>query len=324
MEELKCRICGNMRQNEKVMLRGTMYGTHGQFSYFLCKKCGCLQICEQKADIEKYYDTNQYYSFNMDKRKLKNKLLLAQLKNQVIGFQVLGALVEFLYPVNYRYLKLIDQSDHVLDVGCGDGELIRWMRQLGFKNAVGIDPYVQRDIVEEGRTLVVKGDVTTYSFERSFRMITMIHSLEHIYLQQETIRALDRYLEPGGFLVIQLPVLSRYYWKKYGINLYTLDPPRHFYLHTRKSLQKLMGEFSYKLIEYTTEIDVAIPHMARNAAKGYTEKNNGTGFVTGSVGALLSLGLRKRLREKEDGAIATAVFQKTGGDSIENEDDQII
>lgn len=113
--------------------------------------------------------------------------------------------------------------------------------------------------------------------------------------------------------MLQLPVWSDYYWEKYGTNLYTLDPPRHFYIHTKDSLQKLMASFSYRLIDYSTEIDVAIPGMAENAAKGDTGKNNGTGFLTGTVTSLTSLGLRKRLRKEEDGAIATAVFQKSGG-----------
>lgn len=311
MEKYECRVCENMEGNQPVLLKATMYGTRGEFMYFRCGRCGCLQICEEVKEIEKYYDAGQYYSFHMDRRSLKNRLLFAQLKNQVKGFQPMGALVEFLYPVNYRYLKLVRESDAVLDVGCGDGELLRWMQKLGFQNVMGIDPFVEQDIVQDGKTLVVKGDISSYPLRRSFRMITMIHSLEHIYRQRETIQAMDRYLEPGGYLVLQLPVLSEYYWKKYGTNLYTLDPPRHFYIHTKDSLQRLMEPFPYRLIDYTTEIDVAIPGMAANAAKGDTEKNNGTGFLTGTVSSLTSLGLRKRLRKEEDGAIATAVFQKS-------------
>ncbi|MBO4981662.1 MAG: class I SAM-dependent methyltransferase [Lachnospiraceae bacterium] len=287
-----------------------MYGTHGEYPYFLCGKCGCLQIREAVDDIAKYYNTDHYYSFNMNKRKLKNELLFLQMKDQVEKKDLLGKLVGYLYPVNYAFFRLINKEDYILDVGCGDGELLRWLKRLGYQNVMGIDPYVGQDIIVEDQILVAKGDVREYDFKDTYKMITLIHSLEHVYQQQEQIAALDAHLERGGFLVFQLPVLSQYYWKQYGTRLYTLDPPRHFYLHTKKSLQELMKPFPYKMIDYATEIDVAIPEMARNIERGNTEKNGGTGFITGTISALRSRKLKKQLKKEEDGAIATVVFQK--------------
>ena len=70
-----------------------------------------------------------------------------------------------------------------------------------------------------------------------------------------------------------------------------------------------MKPFSYEMISYQTEIDVAIPKMAKNIENNAVEKNTGTGFVSGTLTALTSQKLRKRLK-KEDGAIATVVFKK--------------
>lgn len=312
MQKQTCQICQNRDNNAEVQLHGTMYGTKGDFLYFLCGKCGCLQIKEELQDIEKYYDSDHYYSFNMNKRQLKNELLFLQMKNQIDKKNLFGKMVEILYPVNYKYFKLINKDDAILDVGCGDGELLRWLKRLGYENVFGIDPFVEKDIMADNELLVAKGDVRSYEFTKKYKMITLIHSLEHVYQQQEQIAALDQHLEKGGYLVLQLPVLSKYYWNKYGKNLYTLDPPRHFYLHTQKSLLELMKGFSYKLVDYTTEIDVAIPQMAHNIEQGSTEKNEGTGFVTGTISALTSWKLRKQLRQNNDGAIATVVFQKEG------------
>lgn len=310
MSKLICRICHNEDGNEEFRLQGTMYGTRGEYPYFLCGKCGCLQIREEVEDISKYYDTDNYYSFNMNKRKLKNELLFLQMKDQVDKADLLGKLVGCLYPVNYYFFRLVEKGDAILDVGCGDGELLRWLKRLGYKNVMGIDPYVGKDVIVDNRILVAKGDVRDYDFKDSYKMITLIHSLEHIYRQQEQIAVLNTHLERGGFLVFQLPVLSHYYWNKYGTRLYTLDPPRHFYLHTKKSLLELMKPFPYKLVDYATEIDVAIPEMARNIERGNTKKNGGTGFITGTISALTSGRLRNQLKKADDGAIATVVFQK--------------
>lgn len=70
-----------------------------------------------------------------------------------------------------------------------------------------------------------------------------------------------------------------------------------------------MKPFAYEMISYQTEIDVAIPKMAKNIENNEVEKNTGTGFVSGTLTALTSQKLRKRLK-KEDGAIATVVFKK--------------
>ena len=80
--------------------------------------------------------------------------------------------------------------------------------------------------------------------------------------------------------------------------------------YPKKSLQELMKPFSYEMISYQTEIDVAIPKMAKNIENNEVEKNTGTGFVSGTLTALTSQKLRKRLKKEEDGAIATVVFKK--------------
>lgn len=307
---MNCRICGNNQGNKEIKLKGTMYGTTGEYQYFRCGKCGCLQIEDMPDDIGAFYDTGKYYAFNMEKRKLKNKLLYLQMKHQVKHFDLLGKAVQMIYPVNYYFYNLISISDALLDVGCGEGEMLCWLKELGYEKVMGIDPYIPEDRYFKGELLVCKGDAKDYRFEHKFKMVTMIHALEHVYEQQMEIAALDKLVENGGYMVFQLPVFSEYYWKEYGQNLYTLDPPRHFYLHTKKSLQELMKPFSYEMISYQTEIDVAIPKMAKNIENNEVEKNTGTGFVSGTLTALKSQKLRKRLKKEEDGAIATVVFKK--------------
>ena len=41
--------------------------------------------------------------------------------------------------------------------------------------------------------------------------------------------------------MIRIPTVSSYAWKYYGINWYQIDAPRHFYLHSVKSL-KILAE----------------------------------------------------------------------------------
>ena len=42
-------------------------------------------------------------------------------------------------------------------------------------------------------------------------------------------------------MVVRIPVVSSYAWEKYGVAWVQLDAPRHFFLHSRKSMAQLAG-----------------------------------------------------------------------------------
>ena len=58
------------------------------------------------------------------------------------------------------------------------------------------------------------------------------------------MRALARLLAPGGQAVVRIPVASSYAWRRYGVNWINLDAPRHFFLHTFKSIELLARDAS--------------------------------------------------------------------------------
>lgn len=309
MSAYKCRICENIENNRRVQLNATLYGTKGKFYYFICRRCGALQICDVPDDIGKYYDTDHYYSFNMNKRGLKNELLYRELKQQYGESNIIGKLLCGIYPIDYSFIKLLKRDNRILDIGCGEGQFLKWLKRLGYTKLYGLEPFIDEDIDSDG-IQIMKTDVLGYEGNEKFDAVIMLHALEHIYEQQETVNKIYRILNDGGKLIIQIPFFSRYYWEKYGTDLYTLDPPRHFYIHTYKSLEHLMTSEGFKESYFGTEFDPAIPKMARNIRIGHTERNNGTGFISGTLESIKSRGLRKKLKDEKDGAIATFIFEK--------------
>lgn len=305
-----CRICKNEINNENVRLKGAFYGTKGEFDYFICSKCGCLQISNLPEDIGKYYDSEQYYSFNMDRRSVKNKLLIMQLKNQIDKKNLLGALVQYLYPVDYSAFKEVSKSDAILDIGCGQGELLKWLNMLGYTNLEGVEPFIDDDYEDENGIKIFKSEVCDFKPQHKYKLISFMHSLEHIYNVKEVLDAVSKWVDEDGKIAITIPFFSNYYWKKYGIFLHILDPPRHFYIHTKKSICLLMEEMGFELKYFDTEINPSIPWMARNNRMGKGEKNEGANFALDSMISIFSRGLRGKLKKQEDGAIATFVFSR--------------
>ncbi|MES2881071.1 MAG: methyltransferase domain-containing protein, partial [Bacteroidota bacterium] len=54
-------------------------------------------------------------------------------------------------------------------------------------------------------------------------------------------------LNHGGYLLIRIPVADCYAWEHYRTNWVQLDAPRHFFLHTTKSMQTLSEQAGFVL-----------------------------------------------------------------------------
>lgn len=310
MSEFECRICGNTTENRPVVLKGAFYGTKGEYDYCICGKCGCLQIANLPENMGQYYSNDTYYSFNMDDRSLKNRLLFKQMENQVSKGNIIGKIVELLYPVDYTYYKGVPKDEWILDIGCGQGEMLNWLSALGYSRLEGVEPFLEKTIEYPNGIRINKSEVCDFEPEHKYRLITFVHSLEHIYNVKEVIEKVSGWLTKDGEIAIAIPFFSQYYWEKYGTNLHTLDPPRHFYLHTYKSLVALMEQYGMEIKYFDTRINPSIPWMAYNNKKGRSEKNGGANFILDGMISIYSLPLRRKLAKNKDGAIAVAVFGK--------------
>jgi len=121
----------------------------------------------------------------------------------------------------------------ILDVGCGSGGFIRELRSFGF-NASGADPFIAQPVMDGDSLLVAQcaiDDITQH-----YDVVMMHHSLEHVPDQVGTLAEVRRILNPGGTAIIRVPVIDSWAAGYFGDKWAHLDPPRHFFLHTRKSL----------------------------------------------------------------------------------------
>lgn len=260
-----CKICGNSENNQLYEFKEMMFGFRDKFDYFQCPHCDCLQILDLFLDMAKYYPSN-YDSFISewgDLKKSKNSLVqyLKDCRNDYAIFNkgLLGRIIYKKFPFKWlkEYLSnyfsgvtpvgLFKKKSKILDVGCGSGKLLYLLRELGFKNLLGADPYNKDDILYSNGVKILKLNI--HQVRGKFDLIMFHHSFEHMADPIETLKSTSRLLAKNGKCLIRIPIVDSYAWHKYKKNWVALDPPRHFFLHSLKSMEILAMKAEFNIIK---------------------------------------------------------------------------
>ena len=232
-----CRLCGGAI-TRTLDVREMMFGTREHFTYELCAACGCLQIATIPTDIARHYPAG-YYSFAVKppgalkrlRRRLKRSPILAA-PGPVAGWLKRAFPRDGLLHL-YRDLG-VTTADRILDVGTGSGEHVLALRDAGVTSAVGLDPYLDADIMDGGRVLVHKRDLGAMTGE--FDLVTFHHALEHVPDQVQSLAHARARLSPRGRILVRVPSVSSWAFEQYGTNWVNLDAPRHLCLHSHQSM----------------------------------------------------------------------------------------
>lgn len=249
-----CRICNATSIFPTFTAYEMMFGTREKFEYFQCEYCECLQITDVPNNLDRFYPPDYYslsrpQSFNSSILKafvLKQRFRTA-LFNRGHFFDKL--LCRFIDKPDLRVKGVLpvisilqkagirDFSARFLDIGCGNwSDWLENLRQMGFKHLFGIDPFINSEAKHAGIT-ISKNQINEQ--EGQFDLITFHHSLEHIPDQKATLASACQLLTPDGVLVVRIPTVSSFAWRHYGVDWVEMDPPRHLYLHSQKSIQIL-------------------------------------------------------------------------------------
>lgn len=252
MSKYICKICKNEEGNKAFLIKEMMFGFLDEFVYFQCHNCRCLQINEIPINMEMFYPSN-FYSFNNCVHNFTNtiKQRAIKLRNYYAVFNkgILGMLLYSRIPCEaLRGLSGVSLSkeSRILDVGCGSGLLLNQLKELGFCNLIGIDPYIEREINEENRVRVMKK--TIHDITGKWDLIMLHHSFEHLADPLESLFSIKKLLSPGGTCLIRIPVVDSWAWENYKENWVQVDAPRHFFLHSRDSI-KILAEKTGLMVE---------------------------------------------------------------------------
>jgi SAM-dependent methyltransferase len=235
-----CAICGNTAGNRDFVAREMMFGFRDTFPYFECSACGCLQIAGIPADLAKYYPAG-YYSFG--KVPVAPRRPLASFIARQRARQCLGGAGRIWGRFSKRYGSYewfrkpgVGLDSRILDVGCGSGRRLLEMAAEGFTRLTGQDLFIAETLDYGNGVRILKAGLRELTGE--YDLIMLHHSFEHMPAPAAVLGELRRLLAPGGTVLIRVPVAADA-WRQYGMDWVGVDAPRHFFLHTVKSMRVL-------------------------------------------------------------------------------------
>ncbi|MBI3288874.1 MAG: class I SAM-dependent methyltransferase [Elusimicrobia bacterium] len=119
----------------------------------------------------------------------------------------------------------------VLDVGCGRGMLLSYLRELGYE-AHGLE-LSETAAWHARNTLkleVSTGDFLTSPHEKNrYNAVIFWHTLEHFVNPISAVARAYELLKPGGLLAIAVPNYGSWQAKLFGRFWFHLDVPRHYF-----------------------------------------------------------------------------------------------
>jgi SAM-dependent methyltransferase len=139
------------------------------FTLWRCTACGTLH-CLEDADLPTYYAD---YPLNNQRLTFSER----------IGYA--------------NRLKLIKRQgvrsgNRILDYGCGAGLYVDFLRQKGYPNVSGYDPFVPKFANPE-------------TIDSSYDAVVSYDVIEHVENPAEFLRSVRRLVRPGGLVVIGTP-----------------------------------------------------------------------------------------------------------------------
>ena len=277
-----CVLCGDRGEQIYRDLPDRLFGVPGQFNFSHCDTCKLIWLNPRPVleDIPKCYE-NYCTHANIEEGTFGSHVrLLASLRDEVrlailcgyYGYHHLheshvlcrfGPILAKIPFLKYRavYDDLRERFPHycgeqnalLVDVGCGRGDYLKRMQDLGW-HVLGIEPdIVSATLAERKGIRVFKGTLEAAKLpEGTADQITMQHVIEHLPDPFTTINECFRILKKGGRLVIYTPNNESLGYRIFRESWLALDPPRHLFVFSSKCMALLLEKSSFKKYDINT------------------------------------------------------------------------
>jgi len=229
-----------------------MFGTRDEFNYFCCSGCGSLQLIDNilPDDLARSYGPDYYSYASRQKSAVRRTVGMHRDQAQLLGgervaFSILSRLhsasiIQIIAELN------ITRDTRILEVGCGQGELLERLAAVGFTQLTGVDPLVPEDRADKPNFRLIKAYLHELTGD-PYDLIMFNHSLEHVPHFVKTLTDAHDRLARGGLCLVRLPTTSSQAWEIYRENWVQIDAPRHCFIPSREAMSMTAGTSGFVL-----------------------------------------------------------------------------
>lgn len=232
-----CLLCGALCDERPLFsMTDKLAMTTRRYDVVRCGACRSLRVTPLPTDEElgRLYPVG--YNFMLDAADRGTSRLLKTLEWRL-----------FYRPILRRSFRLARRAVgrtgfSVLDIGCGNGQRLEVFKEAGCavegnETAPACVAYIRK----RGGIPVHEGRIEGLLPGRTYDLVTMFALLEHLTDPGAVVDAARRLLNPGGILIMQVPVVDSLQFRMLGKRAAMMhDVPRHVFIPSIAGLRGFM------------------------------------------------------------------------------------
>lgn len=253
-----CYLCRNQGALLYNGMRDHLFSVPGMWAFRKCSNPDCGLVWLDPMPLEKFiskayqiYYTHRKYSL----KEISNMINFLKSKLQLAYNLLLRAtpIHRERRKLNLMYLDNM-RTGRLLDVGCGDGYQLSQLRALGWEvEGQELDPKAAAHARDTYNLSVHLGVLKDLAFpDAEFDAVSMRHVIEHVHDPVALLIECKRILKSNGTLVCITPNVESFGHKHFGSSWRGLEPPRHLYLFSPKTLAEIAVRAGFNKYEIWT------------------------------------------------------------------------
>jgi SAM-dependent methyltransferase len=248
MEFVSCNLCGSTDYSVIYQIPDLLLENDDDlFTLVGCDRCGLVYQNPRptEEEIGRYYPQD-YEPFYQDGNK--NWLLR---KVNLRGVEKRRRIV--------TSLNKKQKGGRLLDIGCSTGLFLNELRRTGLWEVWGNDTseYAVKIAKDQYQLEVFQGSVIQANYPTVFfDVVTLWDVLEHLPDPAVTLREISRITKPESYLILRLPNYDSFDSKLFGQAWAGLDVPRHYYVFSKRNIERLLDTNGFTVKNINGDIGV--------------------------------------------------------------------
>ena len=252
---MDCPLCG-FSESETILAKPSITiftNTSDEFGENFGKHNCILKQCKRCGHV-----------FQPISKKLRNTLegIYQSNQAQLTTSLGVGSWGKERAPYLFEKLKGIDnyKTKSVLEVGCGNGYILKILKEVGFQHLVGIEPSLEKTEEVDGILFLKEFASNKINLDTRFDFIFTSGVYEHIPDIDSITSFCNNHLDDNGVLFIYVPNCSRY--------LADGDPAvfahEHIHYFVESSIKCHLSKYGYEVIDNQSDDHALAVYAKKN------------------------------------------------------------